>query len=78
MNTEMNGMNFTWTVYFKKENDMKAIICDICGKTIEYGRCSEYTKMEIGEGYVPFDVCTSCCDDVRDYVKTLIKERKGE
>ena len=57
---------------------MKAIICDICGTIMEDGNYTEYDTVHVGESFVPYDVCKDCRDDIRDYIKTLTKERKGE
>ena len=57
---------------------MKAIICDICGKVMKDGTYTEYDIITVGESFVPYDVCKDCRDDIRDYIKTLTKERKGE
>ena len=62
----------------RKENDMKAIICDICGKVMKDGNYTEYDIITVVESFVPYDVCKDCRDDVQKFVKSLIKERKGE
>lgn len=57
---------------------MKAIICDICGEAIETKNVTEYDIISVGESFVPYDVCKDCRADVQKFIKSLIKERKGE
>lgn len=57
---------------------MRAIICDICGKVMNSEDFIDYDVMKIGDSFDWYDVCKNCRDDVRNYVKQLTKERKGE
>lgn len=70
---------------------MKAVICDICGKVIRpYRKLGheyiDYNTIQLGSDCEPYEACTECCDEVRQFVKTLqakypfveILQKKGE
>lgn len=57
---------------------MKAIICDVCGKVMREKDYSEYDVASVGQSFVPYDICMECRDNIRNYINSLSKERKGE